>query len=378
MSDISLLPQDFRDKEEELKKVTTPEEHPGETLMHVPQEDAEDIEIIEVEEGEVDQVLKGEPLLSRLIYKSGVWMDEMRGKLFKTQRQEPPAKSPPQFFQPSKGKITNNTSISLGASQAPVTNNKVLITEKQETKIQTDAGSEKTGISPQAIPQSTTASLSKSKARIIPSSASPRRVRIIKRVRKSVHVSLLDQEVVRQLQVNVPKRKLTLAFMTLIFAAVFAAGYLLLGQQQAMAQAAKQNTDMQANDLRGQITTLQDQWASFSDLEVRLIALNDLMEGHVSVLNALKLLEQKTLSDVSYSGFLMDNTGHINLGVKAPSYEAAARQLQIFKESPEVKTVEANAFSKTEASSGVAALVSFQLSLQLQNEALLFEKPSVK
>ncbi|MFA6160882.1 MAG: hypothetical protein WCT54_03855 [Patescibacteria group bacterium] len=369
MSDISLLPQDFRDKEEELKKVTTPEEHPGETLMHVPQEDAEDIEIIEVEEGEVDQVLKGEPLLSRLIYKSGVWIDEMRGKLFKTQRQEPPAKSPPQFFKPPLDRSSN---IEVRSSKTEVTNVAKPILESKQTS------ESKAQVTDAKVQPQTANPLSRPKARIIPSSASPRRVRIIKRVRKSVHVSLLDQEVVRQLQVNVPKRKLTLAFMTLIFAAVFAAGYLLLGQQQAVAQTAKQNTDMQANDLRGQITTMQDQWASFSDLEVRLIALNNLMEGHVSVLNALKLLEQKTLSDVSYGGFLMDNTGHINLGVKAPSYEAAARQLQIFKESPEVKTVEANAFSKTEASSGVTASVSFQLSLQLQNEALLFEKPSVK
>ncbi len=382
---MSLLPQSFRDKEEELKKQQAAEQDPAETSsMHVPKEEGDDVEIIEVEEGEVDQVLKNEPLLSRAIYQAGAIFEKLRDKLFAPRKLEPPAKSPPQFFQPAKKPAVAVTQPKPVATAAitPKPAEKVTLPITPSAPSMGVPG--QTPAKPLTIPSPVAAPVapaqakpiaSPAKARIIPSSTSPRRVRIIKRIRKPVHVSLLDDEVMRQMQVNVPKRKLTLVFLTLFAGAVFVASFFLLDQQQAIANESNLAASQELKALQGQVKDLQGKWSSFQDLEPRLVALSGLLDKHISVLNVLKLLEQRTLATVSYGGFLMDNTGQIQLSVTAPSYDAAAKQLQIFNESPEIKTVEANAFSYVEGTTDRPASVNYQLKLQLQSEALLFEKP---
>ncbi|MDD5726421.1 MAG: hypothetical protein PHC53_03365 [Patescibacteria group bacterium] len=361
MTDISLLPQDFRDKEEELKKQQGAEQPPAvDSSMHVPKEEAEDIEVIEVEEGEVEQVLSNEPFLTKMIYKAGVWLEGMRDKLFKAHKPEPPPKAPPQFFAPPKAKPP----AVMPMAPAPAT------PASPTAQAVPPVAAKPTGTAPVAQIRPVTPQ-PQAKARIIPSAATPRKVRIIKRTRKPVHVSLLDEDVVRQMQVNVPKRKFTLAFLTVFFAAVFVASFFLLDQQRANAFADQQAANQEMQSLKGQIKDMQGKWATFQDLEPRLMALNDLMDHHVSILNVLKFLEQRTLTDVSYSGFLLDSGGQVHLNVTAPTYQAAARQLMIFKDSPEVKNVDANSF--TYLSDGKGANVTFPLTLQLQTQALLFE-----
>jgi len=364
MTDISLLPQDFRDKEEELKKQQSIEQPPAvDSSMHVPKEEAEDIEVIEVEEGEVEQVLSNEPFLTKMIYKAGVWFENMRDKLFKPHKPEPPPKAPPQFFAPPKKAVISVQSTAV--SPKPMTSQPLV---KPPAPLgPTPAVPQTSAAKPAAAP------LTQPKARIIPSAATPRKVRIIKRTRKPVHVSLLDEELVRQMQVNIPKRKFTLAFLTVFFAAVFVAAFFLLDQQRANASADQQAANQEMQSLKGQIKDMQGKWATFQDLEPRLMALNDLMDHHVSILNVLKFLEQRTLTDVSYSGFLLDSGGQVHLNVTAPTYQAAARQLMIFKDSPEVKSIDANSF--TYLSDGKGANVTFPLTLQLQTQALLFEQP---
>ncbi|MDD5438437.1 MAG: hypothetical protein PHC70_04830 [Patescibacteria group bacterium] len=372
---MSLLPQNFRDKEEELKKQQAAEQAPAEqSSMHVPKDEGEDVEIIEVEEGEVDQVLKNEPLLSRAIYQAGALFEKMRDKLFAPRKLEPPPKSPPQFFQPAK-KPAASVQLKPTIPSAAKPEEKVSLPTAAPAQVlaKPTPGS----VSAPAPSAQTPAQVKApgAKARIIPSSTSPRRVRIIKRVRKPVHVSLLDENEMRQMQVNVPKRKLTLVFLTLFFAAVFVASFFLLDQQQAKANESNQAATQELQALQTQIKDLQGKWSSFQDLEPRLMALSGLLDKHVSVLNVLKLLEQRTLSTVSYGGFMMDNSGQIQLSVTAPSYAVAAKQLQIFQESPEIKSVEANAFSYAEGNTDRPASVNYQLTLRLQTEALLFEKP---
>lgn len=368
MSEISLLPDQFREKEEQLKKQQVTEQPLVEKpSMHVPDEEVEDVEIIEVEEGEVEKVLKNEPLISRAIYHAGAWFEKMRDSLFASRKVEPPPKSPPQFFQPSK-----KTTLPTQPPSRPIAPIKPpgMVASPSATPTPKADGPVQTVSSPVKQPDQP-----RPKARIIPSSTTPRRVRIIKRVRKSVHVSLLDDGVMRQLQVNVPKRKLTLVFLTLFFAAVFVSSFFLLDQNLARANESKRVTGQELGELEGQIKTLQSKWSAFQDLEPRLVALNGLLDKHISVLRVLKLLEQRTLSNVSYNGFLLDGNGQINLSVSAPSYQAAAKQLQIFKESPEIKSVEANAFSFVEGNTSAPASVNYQMTLQLHTEALLFEKP---
>lgn len=371
MSDISLLPQDFKDKEEELKKINESDQKSDESsTMHIPTDDADDVEIIEVEEGEVDQVLNNEPAISRLIYKTGMWLESAKNKLFKSQKPELPAKTPPQFFRANANKpgtrtmsagVPGNTSPSPGLAIGAVPPTGAAPALGVPTPANTLSGQ----------------TLSQPKARIVPSAASPRRVKIIKRVKKPVQVSLLDSDVMRQLHINVPKRKFTLGFLTLFFMAVFSAAYLLLDQQQAKALSLQNQYDNEKGELRVKTDELQKKWSEFRGLEPKLLALSDLMDKHISMLQALKFLEQRTLSQISYSNsFSMDSAGQVTLSVTAPSYEAAARQLVVFKEAPELKSAEASAFSQTIDTKTGEKSVSFSVTIQFQNTALLFEKPT--
>ena len=85
-SDISLLPEELRKKEEALKtsaKQEPPKDEGSGMKFFIPAEEGEDIEVIEVDEGEIDQVLAGEPTLTKLAFYATNFFEELKSKLFK-------------------------------------------------------------------------------------------------------------------------------------------------------------------------------------------------------------------------------------------------------------------------------------------------------
>ncbi len=357
MSDISFLPSSLREKEEEIKKESLHAAPKEPVSMHVPETEEEDVEIIEVDASEVDQMLIGEPLYTRLYYKASLLFASLKEKYLEPRPAEAPPKSPPQFFKPSAAKPES----AIKKPVAPA----VSMPADQKTKESTDKKS--------------AVETPKPKARIRPASTKPqsgRRVRIIKRVRKPVHVSLLDEQTMRDLHINIPKRKFTLVFLSILFAVIFGSAYLLLDQATAQAVSEQKLIQNRYNEVKSSITSEQDKWQAFQDLEPRLIALNDLLETHISANNVLKFLEENTLKDISYASFMMSSDGRINMSVTAASYDAAARQLMIFEESPMVKAAEANSFNVAEKDG--QNYVSFQLVLYLQPHALLFKQTEIE
>ena len=350
MSDISFLPESFRDKEEELKKDSLHEAPEAPVSMHVPEAEEEDVEIIEVDAAEVDEMLMGEPLYSRLYYKLSLWVDSFKEKYLKARPAEPPPKLPPQFFSPPKTAQSKPSDTKATAQPA------------------------KTGTAAKT-PPTPVASIKPAKAKIVPSGSKGRRVRIIKRVRKPVHVSLLDDEVMRQLRVNIPKRKFTLVFLIVLFALVFGGTYFLLDKAEAQASAEFHAVDQNYKKLKSEIAVQQDKWQTFQDLEPRLIVLNDLLDNHISVLTLLRFLEKNTLKEVSYGNFLIDNTGKLSLTVQASSISVAARQLKILNESDVISKAEASSFT---IKSGQDQGVNFQILIQLKPEALRFTSTSTQ
>jgi len=375
MSDVSLLPDSFREQEEQLKKEGTVHDAPAASAtMHIPAAEQEDVEIIEVDESEVEEMLMTEPLYSRVYYKVGVWIDTVRDKMFKPQLIEPPPKLPPQFFQPPKPKPPTVPSSKF---QVPSTEGKQIPTTpaipgavqtavpvKTPGTVEVKAG-EEAKLSPAQLQ-------ARPKARIIPSgsaTARQRRIRIIKRIRKPVQVSLLDQEFVYQMQVNVPGRKFTLAFLSVLFGIVFAGAYFLLDNAKVQAADESQRVQSEYSDIQSQVREQQGKWLAFQDLEGRLIALNTLLDNHVAFSNALAFFERNTLKDVYFGGFNLDNSGKISLSVTAGSIPSAARQLLVFKQAPELASVEATAFSQS-ADEGCQAIVKYNLAIQFKPEAL--------
>ncbi|MFZ6015974.1 MAG: hypothetical protein ACOYUZ_06530 [Patescibacteria group bacterium] len=359
MSDISFLPSSFKDKEEEIIKESIHEpEDAGSISMHVPESEEEDVEIIEVDASEVDQVLVGEPLYSKLYFKASLWIDGFKQKYLQPRAAEPPPKEPPQFFKAPPIKPAEKGKIPAEAAPGPGVKAPATVTAKEASK------------TPAAVSAQPAA---KPKVRIIPSGATPRRrVRIIKRVRKPVHVSLLDEEMMRQMHINIPRRQFTLIFLTILFAAVFVGSYFLLENAKTSAAAEQQTVQSALNDVKNLSRSELEKWMSYQDLEPRLIALGNLMDEHKSVLKVLAFLEKNTLKDVSYGSFSKDSDNQVNLAVTAGSIESAARQLLVFEEAPEIQTLEANSFSISTDEQAQSKKVTFQLLLEFTPDALKY------
>ncbi len=348
MADISFLPSSYKEQEDEIKKDSLKTAANEPVSMHVPETEEEDVEIIEVDASEVDQLLIGEPIYTRLYYRASLFIDNLKTKYLEPRPLELPAKTPPQFFK-APDKIKQATVGSAPASTQ---------TPGSQMVAKTD---EKQGVS---------------KAKIRPSAMRPmsgKRVRIIKRVRKPLEVSLLDEGMMRDLHINIPKRKFTLVFLTILFIAVFAGAFLLF--DNAIARAVSDQSVIQGNlnQTNKKLSDEQAKWKAFQDLEPRLLTLSSLLETHISVNKVLSFLEEITLQDVSYGSFMMNEDGRINLSVTAVSFEAAAAQMLAYETSPYVQLAEANAFSIS-TDSGIKR-VTFQLVLQLKPEALRFYTP---
>jgi hypothetical protein len=313
MSDISYLPEDLRSTEASVQKQkpATPSVDAAVLKMHIPASTAdEDIEIIEVDESELGAILADEPFFTRFSYQLSAAFDSLKQKMM-PRSGTPPAKLPPQFFSPPKSG---------------------LVTAAERTGAASGAGGE-------------ASSSTKSRARITPMSDVPRRVRVIRRVRKPVRISLLSAEDLLALQVNVPNRKWTLAVTTVLFLFVIGGGHWLLTArvQEADAQLASLNQELAV--AREEIHTKETAWFAYRDLERRLMALKTLLDSHVVMTRALDFLEKNTMPEVYYQSATLSTDGLISLDVVADSFESAARQLVTLERHPAVRSAEALSFT---------------------------------
>ena len=122
MADISFLPSSYKEQEDEIKKESLKTAANEPVSMHVPETEEEDVEIIEVDASEVDQLLIGEPIYTRLYYRASLFIDNLKTKYLEPRPLETPAKTPPQFFKaPDKtkeatikaGKVINRIFLNL-------------------------------------------------------------------------------------------------------------------------------------------------------------------------------------------------------------------------------------------------------------------------
>ncbi|HWQ99924.1 MAG TPA: hypothetical protein VN397_03710 [Candidatus Methylomirabilis sp.] len=357
MPDISLLPENLRGRESQETKVRpAPSTEQGALKMHVPASTAEeDVEIIEVDESELGVILAEEPLLTRLTYQVSTAFDSLKSRLFKKD-EVPPPKAPPQFFTPPKpGLVTKATPPVLPPSAR-------LAPGAPGAVAPAPAGA---GIQLSRLQSGPAA---RSKARIMPQAEVPKRVRVIKRVRKSVRVSLIPAEELALLSVDVGRRKWTLSVLTLLFAAIVMGGYALLQSRLSAVQATHAGLDREVETTRGETKKKQMQWTTYQDLQPRLALLDDILKNHMVISRVLDFLETRTLPDVSYRTASLSPNGTLTLDVLAGSFRSAARQLVSFEQSSLVKTVDATAFTaEQDGTTGKIKQVTFQLLLSLDS-----------
>lgn len=317
----------------------------GGLAMHIPETTAdEDIEIIEVDEGDLAAVLSDEPFMTRFTYKLSAAIDKLKDQLFSKKDEAPPAKLPPQFFKPPKpGLVTKATLVTPGA--------------KPEAKPRAPGD---------RVP-------GKPKAQITPYKGVPRRVRVIRRVKKPVRVSLISAEELASLNIDVGKRKWTFAVVTFVFAAIIGAGYYLITMRMEESHMRLSDVHQQLEETRTIIIEQQDTWSQYEDLQDRLTVLDDVLNEHVVISRMFDFLELRTLPSVAYRTAAWSTDGDLILDVIANSYDSAARQLIAFERSDTVVKVEATSFTAqtTGGEDGVQTTeVNFQLIVELDMDSL--------
>jgi hypothetical protein len=385
MSDISLLPEEMRGKEELKKDAKQPagESGAGGLRMHVPEAEAdEDIEIIEVDEGDLASVLADEPLMTRLTYKLSSAIDRIRGEIFSKKDVAPPAKVPPQFFKPPKpGLVSKPGAPALGQARTlgmPQTPSRPLMAGG--TGVPTMMGGAPASAARVGKPGEQKSS-GVPRARIMPQADVPRRVRVIRRVRKPVLVSLISSRELAALTVDVSKRKWTLSVVVVVFAVTLTGARIFLNGQVAAAKDRRASVQTELASTRAETDKRLKTWSLYEDLQNRLELLDGALKRHIIVTRLFDFLETRTLPTVSYRSASWSSEGNLSLDIVTDSFESAARQLVAFKESRAVKKAEATSFAisggtaAAEGQQAAPATVSFQIVLEL--DPMVFQNPAL-
>lgn len=322
--EISLLPEEQRKKEEALKSsaAATPAAS-KELQFSVPKEEGDDIEVIEIDEGEIEQVLENEPPLTRFIYKATAFFDELKEKIFQPHEAEPAPKLPPQFFKPPPAKPA--------AAPAPAPAGAPALAS--------------TPTAPGAPTQVATPPSYKTKAQVKPFKAVPRRVRVIKRVRKPVRVSFVTESDLALMRIDIPRRKFTLAVLILLFGVLVGGSAYALNLQAQEARGELAKADAQLAQVRGEIQTQLKDWNTFQNLEPKLRALAGLLDAHISPMHLLEQIERTTMATVTYQSFSLSPDKRVTLFTSADGFDTAASQVAAFQRANFVKKVEATGYT---------------------------------
>lgn len=370
-SDISLLPEELRKKEEALKtsaKQEPPKDEGSGMKFFIPAEEGEDIEVIEVDEGEIDQVLAGEPTLTKLAFYATNFFEELKSKLFKPPAAVAPPKLPPQFFKPPAPKPAVPGAAPAG-QVSPTAAGKPAVPGAPGT-LPTVAPLGGVPAAPSAGPQA--AAAPKPKAQFAPFPVAPKRVRVIRRVRKPLRVSFVSDEDVRLLHVDVRKRQFTFALTFVMFLILGGGGYALLNWQKGQAAGRLSQADAQYFEVERDINKQLKSWSEFQSLEPKLKTLAGLLDVHVSPTKLLQDLENSTLPTVYYENFSVTTDRKVMLAVVADSLDTAAKQLVVFRTAPFVKQAESSSYTVEYDAKDKRRVdaVRFQLSLTLSDNAL--------
>ena len=104
----------------------------------------------------------------------------------------------------------------------------------------------------------------------MPQANVPRRVRVIRRIRKPVRVSLIPPEDLIVFSVNVGRRKWTLGIFLFFFIALIVGGYVFISKQTVVASGRLAEARAQNVAVQDQIAERLEKWSTYEDLEARL------------------------------------------------------------------------------------------------------------
>lgn len=379
--DISFLPDNLRKKEQELHR--QPPVEPTSTSegmkFTVPKAEEDDVDVIEIDEGDVDQVLAQEPAVTRWYYRATTAVKDFWQKVMTPPSLEPPPKLPPQFFTPPVKKPISPTAEPVKSSLPP----SKMVAPVAPTPATPGAMSQPTAgteaevhapsfIAPEQVHASTPVP-GATKPVVQPFEHVPRRVRVIRRVRKPVRVSFVSSEDLRTMRIDIGRRQFTFVMTMILCVAVLVGGTWYAKRLTADAQTQLQKANAQIADLDTSIQAKESQWSQFATLEPKLIVLKKLLDTHVSPTRLFDAIEASTLPTVSYQSFILTPDHKVLLSTSANSFETAAAQVELYSHAPFVKSADAGSYAVKYASSDSTAVqsVDFQLQLTLTDGAWL-------
>lgn len=179
-------------------------------------------------------------------------------------------------------------------------------------------------------------------------------------------VNLIPEEMVSE--VNQKKILFTLLYTVIISIFILGVGYITI--QFIQLQEAKKIQKLQQD-----IQQAEKDFISKSDDLKALIRyqqtydhINLLLDSHIYWDKLFNFLEQNVADDVYFLNVTADKNGVVNMSIVAKSYEALANQYLIFKQAPEVISVNINNASlseNSEGSVGTPTLSTFESNLSL-------------
>ncbi|MBU1132563.1 hypothetical protein KKC32_04965 [Patescibacteria group bacterium] len=192
-------------------------------------------------------------------------------------------------------------------------------------------------------------------------------------------VNLISANFEQTLNKNFWEKLKSLLTIVLILVILFAAGFVgikiykmqLLDQESALKQSVK--------ELENELVSFNDEQSQAERLRKRAMALEELLNSHVYWTKIFDALEHNTAENVLYTNFVAEDSGRILLSAVGNKYSDAAEQLYLFENADFAQSVEINSVTMMQPETAETPIsqeapetqVQFAISLMLKDKSLI-------
>lgn len=186
---------------------------------------------------------------------------------------------------------------------------------------------------------------------------------------KSVlELNLIPEELNKYPELEFPRRILMSGLSIFIFILLIIGAYLGITWYQINITKQIKAQEQLIIETDAAIASEESKQIQSTDLQKRLVAIEELLNNHIYWTEFFKLLEENTLPGVSYSGFAMSGKESIVLAATAKDYKTIAEQIIVFQDAKHfVKSVNvSSAAAQLSLESGFITETTFNIDLKFQ------------
>src|SRR3989344_332897 len=153
--------------------------------------------------------------------------------------------------------------------------------------------------------------------------------------RQNLDVNLMPEDVAAKIDIAFPK-KFGGTITTLLVVGLFIAGsYVGLLWYQNRLDQQIEAIEKDIHDLDAKITSAEVRQTEIIDLQERLKLIRELLENHMYWTKFFEMLEQNTIQEVYYTNFSMTGTDRLILSAIGRDFSSAAKQMVVFQNAKE-------------------------------------------